>query len=214
MSLLEQYEAYRQLQVKLHSEILDKCVSAEDFNQVNAMIGVMKSNEIVLKSHYEKDVILDFNVYEKYKHNRNAVSRYIDLEEELTTKEKTLLAAMEKSYTSLFEIVDYHAGEGRIILRNLLHDSDQHLTLIDMDFSKSIIDHHLLFTRIIDLGDFCLTSGLGFVFNQNHQQYVLKRSKKLMKKVNSGDSSIDRFIAFFYLNRSDGIVTVFQTLNQ
>jgi hypothetical protein len=58
-----------------------------------------------------------------------------------------------------------------------------------------------------------MTSGLGFMFIINHKQYLLKRSRKLMKKIDSGDASIDRFIALFHLNRLDGLPTVFEKIH-
>jgi len=56
---------------------------------------------------------------------------------------------------------------------------------------------------------YSMTSGLGFLFSMNHKQYLLKRSRKLVKKTNSDDASMVRFIAFFHLNKLDGLPALF-----
>jgi len=44
-----------------------------------------------------------------------------------------------------------------------------------------------------------MTSGLTFAFSKNHLEYLMQKSRKMTKKIQSGDMPGDRFIAFFKL---------------
>ena len=44
---------------------MDKSVDVDDFNKSTQTIGIFNNNQTVLESDYKKNVILDFNVYEK-----------------------------------------------------------------------------------------------------------------------------------------------------
>jgi hypothetical protein len=214
MELLEKYKEYREIQIRLHSKILDTCVRADDFNKSTEIMGIVKNSEIVLESNYEKDVILDFNLYEKIKNGKNSVSEYIELEVETTPREEELLTAMKKSSTGLYEVVECEKEKGIVILKDVSNGSNDVIKVIDMGLSGSLNKNILVFTRLLHLDEITMTSGLGFIFTANHKQYLLKRSRKFMKKIDSGDASADRFIAFFQLNRSDGVPTVFQKINE
>ena len=69
-----------------------------------------------------------------------------------------------------------------------------------------------MFTRLLHLKDFSMTSGLGFIFDPNHKDYILTRSRKMQKKIKSGDASVDRFVVYFHLNRSDGMPILYKDI--
>lgn len=213
MEILGKYKEYRKIQTNLHSKILDKCVSPDDIYRTAELLGILKNNTIIIEADYENDAVYDFNVYEKIKDGKNSVSQYIELGEETIAQEDELLSVMVKTDTSLYEVVQCEKEKGLIILKDVLSDSYETFMVRDIGLS-TISKNFLVFTRLIHLDEFSMTSGLGFLFRENHKQYLLKRSKKLMKKVNSGDPSIDRFLAFFQLNRSDGLPTLYQTIGQ
>lgn len=214
MDHLEKYKEYRETLIKLHSKILDECVNADDFNKSTEIIGIVKNNQVILGSNYEEDAILDFNVYENIKNGENAVSEYIERKQGTTSQEDELLTAMEKSKTGLYQVIESDEDKGMVTLKDIVSDSEDDIfTIIDVGLSKGSNNNIIVFTRLIHLEEYSMTSGLGFIFSMNHKQYLLKRSRKLMKKINSGDASIDRFIAFFFLNRSDGLPTLFGKVN-
>lgn len=213
MDILEKYKEYRQIQTNLHTRILMKCVRADDLYSSAELLGIFKNNTIILESDYENDAVYDFCVYEKVKDGKNSVSQYIELGEECTAQENKLLSVMEKTNTSLYEVVECEKEKGLVILKDVLSQSDENIMVRDIGIS-SMNRKNLLFTRLIHLDEFSMTSGLGYIFRENHKQYLLKRSKKLMKKINSGDPSIDKFIVFFQLNRSDGLPSLHQTIGQ
>lgn len=211
MEILEKYKEYRRIQTNLHGEILNKCVNRDDIYRTAEHLGILENNEIVLQLEYEKDVIFDYTVYEKIKNGKNSVSQYIELGEDTTAQENELLSVMEKTYTSLYEVVECEKEKGLVVLKDILSQTNESYRVRDVGLSVRNKDI-LIFTRLIHLDEFSMTSGLSYLFRENHKQYLLKRSKKLMKKINSGAPSIDRFLAFFQLNRSDGLTTAFQTI--
>lgn len=212
MDIVEKYKEYRKIQVGLHNKILEKCVSKKDFKESTKRLGIYKNNVMVLESVYEKDVIFDYNTYENIKNGKNSVSAFIELGEETTPQEAELLAAMQEATTSLYEVIECQKENGIILLKDLMGDSDVIFKVIDIGLSETLNENFLLFTRLVHLADFSMTTGLCFIFSINHKQYLLKRSRRLMKKINSGDSSLDRFIAFFHLNRSDGVPMMFEEI--
>ncbi|OPH54982.1 hypothetical protein BC351_30135 [Paenibacillus ferrarius] len=98
------------------------------------------------------------------------------------------------------------------MLNDILSDSDEPIKIIDISLSNNTISSPLIYTRVLDLEGFSMTSGLGFVFSIDHKDYILNRSRKMLKKLKSGDTSLDNFVTYFHLNRSDGILTRFETV--
>src|SRR5699024_3874266 len=163
MNLLNKYKEYRETQIKLHTKILNKCVSVDDFKKSIKTINVAKNKRIVLESDYEKDAILDFNVYENIKKGKNAVSEYIELNEEISSQEKELLGVMEKSKTGLYEVVESDENKGIVFLKDMLSESDNDVfKVIDVGLSKGLNKNIIIFTRLIHLEEYSMTSGLGF----------------------------------------------------
>lgn len=89
------------------------------------------------------------------------------------------------------------------MLKSLL-DNEQVVHMVDIALSDSLKIGMLLFSRLIHLNGFSMTSGLGYGFYENHKDYIVNRSRKMVRKIKSGDDSVDRFVAFFHINRSDG----------
>lgn len=210
MNLLEKYKSYRKIQVALHLKILDSCVSGDDFKKGAAILGIIVNNRIVIESDTEKDALYDFNIYGNIRNGRNALSEYIDKHAAANKGEEEILTAMKCSDALLYEITDT-MKDGVVILKDIFNKLDN-IKLVDIGLSKSINPNVLLFTRLLHFDEFSMTSGLGFVFLKNHEDYLIKRSRKMIKKIKSGDDSTDRFISFFLLNRSDGIPVFFEEI--
>lgn len=212
MDLVSKYKEYRKEQVKLHSNILNE-VAPPNFMYTSAeMLGITQGKAIVIETEYEKEVLLDFTVYEKNKNGRNLVSEYIACQKELTELEAKLLAAMEHAETALYEAIAIEKENNVLYLKEVSNDKNELIKVIDIGMSSSFKEGTLVFTRLIKLDEFSMTTGLGFYFSKNHKQYLVSRSKKLMKKVNSEYASVKRFAAFFHLNRLDGLQSLFETV--
>ncbi|SFG79554.1 hypothetical protein [Sporolactobacillus nakayamae] len=202
MDKLEEYRKYRKELVSLHSKILK--LSSINFKQSVTLLDILEGKDIVLESGIEKDAILDFNVYRKIKNEQNAASLYREQENETNEKEAILLSAMEKADGLLYEIVKINKEKNSILLKEAENDTEA-VEVIDVGLSETLNKNTLIFARLIHLSQFSLTSGMEFLFLKEHKHYLKQRSRKLMKKINSGNISDDRFIAYFKLNRTDGL---------
>ena len=86
-----------------------------------------------------------------------------------------------------------------------MNDSEP-IKLVNIGMSENLNPSIFLFTRLIHLEEFSMTSGLTFTFAIDHKDYLMKNSSKMIKKkVTDFDESVARFITFFMLNRSNGL---------
>lgn len=120
---------------------------------------------------------------------------------------------MDASEHSLYKIIKVDTEKSLIVVKDLLNDKDN-INLIDVSLSKSVNEDLLVYTRLLNFAEFSITSGLGFIFSSNHKDFLMKRSRKLMKKIKSDSDSIRRFIAFFMLNRTDGRPILFERIDK
>jgi len=104
---------------------------------------------------------------------------------------------MNRSDVQLYEGAD-SKKEGFIILKDPFHKTES-IRLIDIGMRENLNPNILLFTRLIRLNEFSMTSGLTFAFSKNHIEYLMQKARKMIKKIQSGNDSADRFIAFFTL---------------
>ncbi len=169
----------------------------------------MNNDCVTIESDSEKDALYDFNIYGNIRDGKSSLAEYIDRYALKDEKEEELLQAMKLSDALLYEIVEINKEDGFIILKDALN-STENIRLIDIGMSASLKQKVLLFTRVIQLDGFAMTSGLVFIFSLDHKDYLINRSSKLSKKSRSGDASVDKFVSFFQLNRSDGIPAQFE----
>ncbi|NQX69854.1 hypothetical protein HQN90_27345 [Paenibacillus alba] len=213
MDNIERYKQYRQTLIELHTKILNDYVAEVDFKQAAHILGMLNNrDQVVIEHETENDALYDFNIYEKFRAGKNILSRFAENYSSENQIENDLIAAMLQSKASLYEVIHVDKMEGVLMLNDILSDSDEPIKIIDISLSSNTISSPLIYTRVLDLEGFSMTSGLGFVFSIDHKDYILKRSRKMLKKLKSGDSSLDNFITYFHLNRSDGILTRFENV--
>ncbi|NOU99446.1 hypothetical protein [Paenibacillus planticolens] len=214
MNNIERYKQYRQTQVELHTKILDDYVAEADFKQAALTLGILNNqNKVVMEHEAEYDALYDFNIYEKFRAGKSTLSLFAENYSSENQIENEMIAAMLQSKASLYEVIHVDKMEGVLMLNDILNDLNEPIKIIDISLSNNTISSPLLYTRVLDLEGFSMTSGLGFVFSIDHKDYILNRSRKMIKKLKSGDTSLDNFITFFHLNRSDGILMRFEKVN-
>ncbi|ODA39974.1 hypothetical protein [Desulfosporosinus sp. BG] len=211
MDLEEKYRNYRKRQVGLHMAILKGFVSADDYLKSAALLGILNSNnQVVIESKSEKDALYDFSIYGNIRAGSSALSEYIEKYPPENSEDEELLSAMKRSDVQLYEVED-SKEDGFIKLRDPLHKTES-IKIIDIGLSENLNPNILLFTRLIHLKEFSMTSGLTFAFSKNHLEYLVQKSRKMTKKFQSVDDSVDRFIAYFNLNRSNGLPVLLETV--
>lgn len=209
VSMLEKYKKFRKMQVDLHMKILKEFVNGEDFKNSAETLGILNKNKVMIESDAERDALYDFNVYENIREGRSALSECIDKYAPSNEEEEELFQAMKRSETMLYEVGDINKENSVVMLKSVF-DNNKVVHMVDIALSDSLKTGMLLFSRLIHLNVFSMTSGLGYVFSVNHKDYIVNRSRKMLKKINSGDDSVDRFVAFFHINRSDGVAKLLE----
>ncbi|MCB8818351.1 hypothetical protein [Desulfosporosinus shakirovi] len=205
MDLKEKYISYRKRLVEIHMQILKEFVNGEDYLKAASILGILdKNNKVVIESTSENDAIYDFNIYGSVRNGSNAFSEYINKYPPSSKVDEELLIAMKTSDIGLYNIADHAQENGIIMLSDVMKESEP-IKLIDIGMSENLNPNIFLVTRLINLDEFSMTSGLTFAFAMDHKDYLLKNSRKMMKKATGFDESVAKFIAFFMLNRSNGL---------
>lgn len=205
MDLKEKYISYRKRLVEIHMQILNEFVNGEDYLKAASILGILdKNNKVVIESTSENDAIYDFNIYGNIRNGSNPLFEYINKYPPSNKADEELLIAMKTSDVGLYEIADHDQENGIMMLRDIMNNSEP-IKLIDIGMSENLNSNIFLFTRLIHLDEFSMTSGLTFAFEIDHKDYLMKKYHKMMKKVTGFDESVAKFITFFMLDRSNGL---------
>jgi len=211
MNLVEIYFSYRKINKQMHSKIIKEFIIREDIIGAGKLFGVWENNALVFNNPDEVNNLMDFSIYEKGCNRKSRLDEFIGKYGDQLKKERIVLEAMQGAETSLCEVVGFDRENEMILLQDLFNDGKR-INLVDVGFSRSVNVGTLIFARFIKFDLFYMTSGIGFTYLGEHKQSIMRKSKRLMKKMNSGDSSIDRIVIFFKLNETDGIPIMFREL--
>lgn len=201
MAKIEEYKRIRKRLVDIQRAILDS-VTGKYMLQTAKVIGIVENKTIVFESELEQDALMDFAVYRQMDSGKSKIVEYV--EANANVDEEKLLKAMVDAQTTLYEGTEVNRKDKTIKLKDVLNDSGIY-TVVDLGMSETVDENVLIFTRLIHLETFSITSGLIFNFKYEHQEYLQKRCRKMMKKIEAENDSDKRFIAFLKLNRRDGI---------
>lgn len=205
MTLVEEYKTYRKIGVRLNQRIIKKYINRDILQTAGKLLDIVKGATFVFENEDESSVLMDFALNERINGRKNIIGICLEKNEWKNETEKRILENLLSSHTSLFKIVSISEEENTLILKDLLNKKES-ITLVDINISKTTLPEMLLFIRIVPFSDeIHMTSGIGFGFAGNLEEYLFRRYKKLMKKVASDDESIKRFVSFFMLNRTDGV---------
>lgn len=203
MTHVEEYKRIRKKLIEVHGGVLERATN-EDIYEVAEEMDVLENRKIVLVDELEKDAMMDFFIYREAANRKSKVALYKEAKTNQKEEEEKLLKAMVASETSLYEVVEVQREEKMIKLKDIFNPS-RVVTIVDLAMSETADKDVLIFTRLIHLDSFSITSGLIFTFRYNHLEFLRKRSRKLMKKVKAHSESDQKFITFFKLNRREGI---------
>lgn len=215
MSSIERYRTYRKIGTALNHKIMDACLDRDALMKSGKLLGIAWGNTFIFSSEDETSVLMDFALNEYRISEKKAVQIYRDRIGGTNEIEKDILDSLLSSYTSLFRITSISRADHILHLRDLLNEKDG-IELVDISFSKTASPHFLVFTRLVPFGELFMTSGISFIFpgfleKELIEEYEKKRKKrKKRKKLKSRSKSMQRFIAFFELNKTHGIDVRYQ----
>jgi hypothetical protein len=208
MVSLDQYQAYRKAARELNHQLMDALVERPVLMRAARALDIARGNTFVFESEAEMNVLMDYALYEYRLHGQSLVQRYREQTPSLSPMQRELLDGMCQAYTSLFRITEVQAAESTLVLADRLQQRED-IPLIDILFSRTVEPDMLLFTRIVPLPMMNMTAGIAFVFPGDSEASLLRRYKRLGKRVKVETDAARRLVAFFQLNRTEGIEVVF-----
>jgi hypothetical protein len=208
MVSLDHYQAYRNAARELNHQIMDALVERAVLMRAARALDIARGDTFVFESDAEMNVLMDYALYEDRVQGKALVQVYREQTTALSPLQRELLDGMCQSYTSLFRITEVQATESTLVLADRLQERED-LPLIDMMFSRTAAPGMLLFTRVVPLAGMNMTAGIAFAFPGGSEAHLLRRYKRLGKRVKADTEAARRLVAFFQLNRTEGIEVSF-----
>jgi len=204
---IRKYQQYRGIAQKLSEKVIEKFTDNQSLKVVGKLLGITEGKTVMLDSEEELNFVMDFSIFEYQVEGKNFVQRYQEDETAKKTEiEMEILTAQSLSYTSLFKITETDPVNATITLSDLLNNN-QELKIININLSQTAYPGLLIFTRIEPFADFNAASGMFALFSGDSERSLLKKMKIMIRKVKSDSESVQRFVAFFKLNRKEGLMT-------
>jgi hypothetical protein len=199
---------YRKIGKELNQKMIGYCIDKDSLTNSAKLLGIpIKGNTMIFDTEDEMSVLMDFALNDYCANKKNALNIYQEKIGGQNEIEKEILRSLLLSYTSLFKVISI---SGNILWINDILNKKSGIKLIDINFSKTGIPGMLLFFRLIPFKEFSMTSGVPFAFNDELEDFILKKYNTLSKKVKSGSNSIDRFVSFFKLSKNYGIEVMYE----
>jgi hypothetical protein len=202
--LIKKYRKYTDTAKALDEKISKNFAEQENLIAIGRLMGIVTEKTFVLESEEEINFVMDFSLFEYQVDGKTYVQRYQEENHQLDENESEMLQASLLSYTSLFKILEADRVNATVTLGDLLNQGEE-IKIININLSKTAKPGILMFTRIVSFPDFNMASGMFCMFPENSERSLLKQVKGMMKKVKSDVESVQRFIAFFKLNRKQGL---------
>ena len=131
--------------------------SKDTTEQAAKQIGMWIRGTIVFADMDQTGVLADFAIHDCRVDGRNALDHYLALHPPAPqSEEEAVLAAMQRSWYSVFQVESVVPGAGVHV-----HDIplDQRHFLADIGFSQTAVKGLVLATRVFPFADFLMTSG-------------------------------------------------------
>jgi hypothetical protein len=167
-------------------------------------LGLWKRGALVAEQH-ELDVLMDRAIYDEKRNDEGALDRFLEssLADDLTKDEHRYCAIMRSARFSLFQVVRVVPGSDVTLIDRLFESPETEDTpvfrVIDFEMSKSLVPGLPLATRLLDAGDFSMTSGVSFPFRPEQEPEIL--AYLIRKEFGSRRRRIDqpeRYSVFFH----------------
>ncbi len=203
-SIVKKYKQYRKVGKDLVQKILEKFLDNQSLRFAGRLMGIMQQKTFMLEEEEDMDFVMDFCLFEYQVNGKPFCQRYQEEVFTLDEIEARIIQANLLAYSSLFTILETDPENASITLSDLFNDGKE-IKIIDINLSQTSQAGILIFTRIVPFADFNMTSGIFCVFPANSERALLKKVKIMMKKVKSEIESVQRFVAFFKLNKKQGL---------
>jgi hypothetical protein len=208
---IRSYQELRKTGRAFHGKVL-KVIPRPIIVSAATELGLWRKG-ILVASEDGADVLADRMIYDKRWAGKSALEHFEEevAESTWTDYERRFARAMRTAYASLFEIVDTCPGSHIVLVDRLAGarsgEVGPRIELVDLGLSETALPGALLATRLLDAGEFFMSSGVGFPFPADKEAAILSylddrepgfRKKRL-------DIPEDYSLFFYRLHRRFGI---------
>jgi hypothetical protein len=173
--IARRYMPIRATGVKL-SYALVRLLSMETLEQAARQIGMWVDGTFAFDDMDQSNVLMDFAIHDCWVDGRNAVDSYMALHPPAPRSEKeAILAAMRRSYYSVFQVESVVPGVG-VQVHDLLQD--QRHFMADRGFSQTAKKGVTLATRAFAFTDFLTTGGAALPMDAATLEKILLRESR------------------------------------
>ncbi len=150
------YQRIRPTRLRLNNKLVSR-LPKDVFNEGAKRIGILRGGTLVFDSEEEMSVLMDYCIYDVYRKERNAVEEYLcECPPDPDSEEMACLQAMQHATFALVVVLRVEPGVGCHV-RNMF--TEETLLLVDMGFSQTGQPGAVIITRLLDFGNFVVTSG-------------------------------------------------------
>lgn len=205
---IEEYRTIRETGKDLTSKIFKfALINKDEIIYAANLLGFWNGRALVYDSNEDFDIITDFLIFEKLKHNNPVFKRFYDSKPELNDLEQKNMKGILNFHSSLFQITSIDSKANTLVLLDLLSTNRQEFKLMDVGMSRSTSVGLIFYSRLLPIQEIYMTSGVSFGFDKRYKDKLfsaislatLKRRKKL--------TSTELFLLFHQKNRQYGIRT-------
>ncbi|WMJ80429.1 hypothetical protein RBU49_16735 [Clostridium sp. MB40-C1] len=214
MDNLEKYTTYRECQRILVATKIIPYINANIKENVvlnsARILGMLdERGNIVPREEREMTYLLDFTIHEYKINGKSMIQIYRENVQSENELEEVILEALEKSYVSLFRVVNISTSKNLVFLKDVFNNV-KNVRLTDINCSQTGNTETLLFTRVLPFKEFNMTSGMVGAFQSVLENRLVREfnefNKELKEKYKYDSESTRMLISFFHFNRESNIV--------
>jgi hypothetical protein len=211
------YQRLRNAGRALHGKIL-AVVPRSVIVSTAIELGLWKKGMLVAGED-DTDVMAERMIYDKRWDGKGALEHFEGTvgESAWSDDERRFGRAMKTARVSLFRIVGARVGRHIVLADRLAAVRDGGATvppieLVDRGLSETALPGALLATRVLDAGDFSMTSGVGFPFPAEHEAAIIRylREREPGFRMKRLDMPGDYSLYFYRLHRRFGIGVTYE----
>ncbi|MFB5663493.1 tetratricopeptide repeat protein [Alteribacillus sp. HJP-4] len=150
----------------------------------------------------EQQALSDFIIYHMKNDGRRIFEQFAESEHTINEGQKEWLDAAADQHLSLFSVKARSRVDETVLLEDLLYGDT--FEIIDHGLSANSSNELLVFTRIIKLTDFQMTSGLAFLFEEKNEELLKRQAARLISRNQADDGRL--FQLFFEQFKKRGIL--------
>jgi len=203
--MLKKYLKSRDIITAIHVDILHNALPKSIMLRAAKELGMRAGpNAIRCETEFDETVLLDYAEYESWNNKPSAIQTHLQKVSPKDPLEAEIMKGAEYSGTSLFIAMELDKWKSCITLKNL-YAPELDIPLMDVNLAKTIVPGLCLFSRLIPMRDFAMTSGFVFAFSPKDTKYLLEKYELKGKADSAALRRRKRFVFFYKHHGISGI---------